>query len=95
MLYPNESPFIMDYEPYVDVFEIEEEIKQQFSEVFGSDEVLKVYADEYPSRIGVFLYLKNPEAKGVKDLLYKIQDDYAKRRRLRVSISVKDEKMLG
>ena len=89
MLYPNESPFIMDNEPYVDVFEIEDEIKQQFSKAFGNDEVIKIHAGEYPSIISVLLYLKNPKAKGVKDLKHKIENDYAAKK-LRVGIAVLD-----
>jgi hypothetical protein len=89
MLYPNESPFIMDNEPYVDVLEIEDEIKQQFSNAFGNDIVIKIHAGEYPSIISVLLYLKNPEAQGVKDLKRKIENDYAAKK-LRVSIAILD-----
>ena len=83
----------MPYEPHVDLFKIENEIKHQFSNTFGSHEVLKIDAGEYPSMIGVLLYLKHPDAKGVEELKYEVEENFASKG-LRVGISIYGESLM-
>ena len=93
MLYPNESPFIVSVQPRVDLYEIEHEVERAFTEVLGEDQVLGVYANEYPSRIGVTLFLRHHDNGEVKKIKDRIEENLAVQG-LRVGILVLPASMM-
>lgn len=86
-LYPNESPFIVSVQPHIDTFEIAREVERVFVESVGQEEVVEVYANQYPSQIGVMLFLKHGKNADVIEFGDKIEDSFA-RQGLNVSLLI-------
>jgi len=63
--------------PRIDLYEIERDVKELFEEVLGQGEVVDIYASQYPSEIGVTLFLKHYDREKVWELNERIEEAFA------------------
>lgn len=75
MLYPSELPYTV--ETHVNLYELEREVKQTFEATLGEDAVLNIFANEYPGRIGVILFLKHYDKTEASTIARKLQAEFA------------------
>ena len=77
MLYPNTSAFIMGPKPHIDLYQIERQVKKAFEGKFGQGEILTITASQYPSEIGVTLFLKHYDKEKVLAFQERVEEAFA------------------
>lgn len=75
MLYPSEYPYIMELP--VDLGEIERQVHEAFEETFGKGMVREIFANEYPGRIGVMVFLHRYEKAKASRVARTVQEGLA------------------
>lgn len=77
MLNAEKRPFVVEFRPHVDPYEIECQVKEIFEREFGGGEVVGVYANQHPYEIGVTLFLKHYDRERAWRLGARIEDEFA------------------
>jgi len=93
MLYPNTSPFITGPRLHIDLYQIERQVKERFEGKFGPGEVLTITASQYPSEVGVTLFLKHYDREKVLAFQERVEKAFASQG-LRVGILTMSESEL-
>jgi len=75
MLYPSELPYAV--ETHVNLYELEREVTRAFEATLGEGMVLDIFANEYPGRIGVILFLKQYDKAEASTIARKLQEEFA------------------
>ena len=77
MLYPDTSPFITGPKPRIDLYQIERQVKEAFEREFGQGEVITITASQYPSEVGVTLFLEHYDREKVSGFQEKVEKEFA------------------
>ena len=93
MLYPNTSPFITGPRPHIELHQIERQVKEAFEGEFGQGEVFTITASQYPSEVGVTLFLKHYDRDKVIAFQERVERKFAAQG-LRVGILAMSESEL-
>ena len=85
-----QATFVLE-EPVLDLWELEDVVKQAFENAFGKCVVNRVGIHKYPNNYGVVVWVKNKELEPMFHLTNQIEREY-RRHGFRVQVSVEEVK---
>ena len=85
-----QATFVLE-EPILDLWELEDMVKQAFENAFGEGVVNRVGTHKYPNNYGVVVWVKKKELEPMFHLANQIEKEY-RRYGFRVQVSVEEVK---